>query len=150
MMLVAQGSIRQILGIIGAAVLAAGAAVPLIHVPIVGTISYLHAPVDVQAGQPAAAAVILGTAVLSAALCVFKAWRWLWATGLVALAQLAATIIGFERTAAAIQMQADAPRLVDPAVMWAGALLQQAHFQWGVAVVAGGSLMILAAAAIKD
>ena len=39
---------------------------------------------------------------------------------------------------------------VDPAVMWAGALLRQAHFQWGVAVVAAGSLMILAAAAIKD
>jgi hypothetical protein len=150
MMTVARRNLRLILGIIGAAVLAAGAAVPLIHVPVVGTISYLHASDYLQAGQPAAAAVIVGTAILSATLCVFKAWRWLWATGLVALAQLAATIIGFERTAAAIEMQADAPRLVDPAVMWAGALLRQAHFQWGVAVVAAGSLMILAAAAIKD
>jgi hypothetical protein len=34
--------------------------------------------------------------------------------------------------------------------MWAGALLRHAHFQWRVAVVAGGSLSILAAAAIRD
>jgi hypothetical protein len=39
----------------------------------------------------------------------------------MALAQLVATIIGFDRTAAAIEAQADAPRLVDPGVMWAGA-----------------------------
>jgi len=132
------------------AVLAAGVAAPLIHVPVAGSISYLHGPDYLQAGRPEAAAVILGTAFASAALSLLRAWRWLWATGMLALAQLAATIIGFNRTAAAIEMQADAPRLVDPALMWAGALLRQSHFQWGVAVVAVGSLMILAAAGIKD
>jgi hypothetical protein len=85
------------------AVLAAGFAVPLIHVLVFGAISYLPA----QAGTIRAAAVMLGTAILSAARCVLKVWRWLWATGLVALAPLAATIIGSDRTAAAIEMQAD-------------------------------------------
>jgi hypothetical protein len=71
----------------------------------------------------------------------------LWLTGAVALAQLITTLAVFQHTATTVMAKADQPDLVDPMLMWAGAALQPARFEWGVAIIAGGAVMVLAAAA---
>jgi hypothetical protein len=136
----------RLLGVFGSAVLAAGACAPLIHIPIVGTISYLRHPsyfTSCNVGE----LVILAAAGLSIAFALLKRLKPLWLTGTVALAQLIATLATFQHDAAAVVAKADRPDLVDPMLMWAGAALEHARFQWGIGVVGCGAVMLLAAVA---
>ena len=138
----------RLLGLFGGLVLAAGVATPLIHIPIAGTISYLRHPgyfVSCNVGE----LVILAAAGLSVVFALFKRFKALWLTGTVALVQLAATLVVFHHSAAAVVAKADQADLVDPMVMWAGAALQRARFEWGIAVIGGGALLVLAAAACE-
>jgi hypothetical protein len=141
---------RQILGIIGGLVIAGGVAAPLIHIPIAGTITYLREPGYLHVSYHTGAIVILAAAAITLAASIAKYYRLLWLTGLAAAGQLAAIIIGFDRTVAAVEAKANAPDLVDPIVMWAGAALRQAHFEWGVAVIAVGALIIFLTAALPE
>lgn len=135
----------RLLGLFGGMALAAGADAPLIHIPIAGTISYLRHPgyfSSCNIGE----LVILAAAGLSIIFVLLKRFKPLWITGMVALAQLIATLATFQHSAAAVVARADQPDLVDPMLMWAGAALQHAHFEWGIAVIGGGAVMVLAAA----
>jgi hypothetical protein len=135
----------MILGLFGGALLAGGADAPLIHIPIVGSLSYLRHPAHFTVCR-IGEIVILAAAGLSVAFALVKRHKMLWLTGTVALAQLIATLVIFEHDVAAVVAKADQPDLVDPIIMWAGSALQRSHFEWGIAVVAGGAVMVLAAA----
>jgi len=138
--------VPRLLGLFGGAVLAAGARAPLIHIPIAGTISYLHHPGYFRSCN-IGELVILAAAGLSIIFALLKRFKPLWITGTVALTQLIATLAWFQHSAAAVVATADQPDLVDPMLMWAAAALQQARFEWGIAVIGGGAVMVLAAAA---
>jgi hypothetical protein len=138
--------VPRLLGLFGGAVLAAGARAPLIHIPIAGTISYLHHPshfTSCNIGE----LVILTAGGLSVVFALLKRLKPLGLMGIVALAQLIATLATFQRSVAAVVAKADQPDLVDPMLMWAGAALQRARFEWGIAVIGCGAMMLLAAAA---
>jgi len=139
--------VSRLLGLFGAALLAAGTSAPLIHIPIVGTISYLRHPSYFSICNIGELA-ILAAAGLSIMFALLKRFKPLWVTGTIALAQLIATFASFQHSAAAVVAKADQPDLVDPMLMWAGAALQQAHFEWGIAVLGAGAVIVLAAAAI--
>jgi hypothetical protein len=135
----------RLLGFFGGMVLAAGAGSPLIYIPIAGTISYLRHP-RYLGGCNIGEIVILAAAASSIVFALLKWFKLLWVTGVVAILQLIATLAWFEHTAAAVVARTNQPDLVDPALMWAGAILQHAHFEWGVVVIGTGALMLLAAA----
>lgn len=135
-----------LVALFGGVLLAAGAAAPLIHIPIVGTISYLHHPgyfISSKIGE----IVILIAAGVSIVCALLRCFKLLWLTGTVAIAQLIATVAMFLHTTATVVAKADQPALVDPTLMWAGAALQHARLEWGIAVIAAGAAMVLAAAA---
>ena len=136
----------RLLGLFGGAVLAAGVAAPLIHIPIAGTISYLRHP-SYFSSCNVGELVIVAAAGLSIVLAFLKRFTPLWLTGTAALTQLIVTLVTFHHSSAAIVARADQPDLVDPMLMWAGAALQQARLEWGIWVIGGGALMVLAAAA---
>ena len=138
-------SLPVLLGLFGGALLAAGVGAPLIHIPIIGSMSYLRHPRYFTACN-IGEIVILGAAALSIIFALVKRPKMLWITGTLALAQLIATVAIFEHDAAAVVAKADQPDLVDPMVMWAGSALQHARFEWGIAIVASGTVMVLAAA----
>ena len=139
--------IRQILAVVGGLVLVIGTATPLIHIPIIGAISYLRHPSEFSGSE--GAVVILAMAGLSILFALLGRFRALWLTGMVVLADLGATVLEFHQRAATVVAQANATGLSDPAMMWAGACLQRAHFEWGIAVIAAGALLIVSAAAWK-
>ena len=135
-----------LLGLFGGAVVGVSADAPLIHMPIVGTISYLHHPgefISCRIGE----LVILSAAGLSIVASLLRRFKLLWLTGAAVIAQLVATVATFRETTAEVVAKADRLDLVDPTLMWAGAVLKHAHFEWGVAMVAVGAMMVLAAAA---
>jgi hypothetical protein len=133
----------RMLGLFGGAALAAGAGAPLIHIPIAGTISYLRHP-GYFSSWNLGELVILAAAGLSIVFAFLNQFKPLWITGMVALAQLIATLASFQLSASAVVAKADQPDLVDPPLMWAGAALQHARFEWGIAVIGGGAVMVLA------
>jgi hypothetical protein len=137
-----------LVAIIGAAILAVGTDAPLIHIPIVGTISYLHHPHLFRSCNFGELVVLIAAGV-SIICAILKRFTLLWLTGTVAFAQLIATIFLFQRTATTVVAKADQADLVDPALMWASAALRHARFEWGVAVIAGGAAMVLVAAAME-
>jgi hypothetical protein len=126
--------------------LAVGADAPLIHIPIVGTVSYLRHP-DYFTACTIGEVIILAAAGLSVVFALSKHFKMLWLTGTAALAQLIATLAIFQHDAAAVVTKADQPDLVDPVLMWAGSALSHARFEWGIAIVAAGAVMVVAAAA---
>jgi hypothetical protein len=138
-------SLPRLLGLFGGTGLAAGAGAPLIHIPIAGTISFLRHP-SYFSSCNIGEVVILAAAGLSIVCTLLKRFKPLCLTGTVALAQLIATLVAFQHSAAAVVAKADQPDLVDPMLMWAGAALQHARFEWGIAVIGGGAVMVLAAA----
>ena len=140
--------LSRLLGVCGGAVLAAGAAAPLIHIPIAGTISYLQHP-NYFSSCNIGELVILAAAGLSIVFALLKWFKPLWLTGTIALAQLIATLAIFQHSAAAVVAKADQPDLADPMLMWASAALQHARFEWGIAVIGAGAAMVLAAAACE-
>ena len=133
----------RMLGLFGGAALAAGAGAPLIHIPIAGTISYLRHP-GYFSSWNLGEFVILAAAGLSIVFVLLNRFKLLWITGIVALAQLIVTLANFRLNASAVVARATQPDLVDPMLMWAGAALQRARFEWGIAVIAGGAVMVLA------
>ena len=141
-------ALPRLLGLCGGAVLAAGAAAPLIHIPIAGSISYLQHP-NYFSSCNIGELVILAAAGLSIVCALLKRFKLLWLTGTIALAQLIATLAIFQHSAAAVVAKADQPDLVDPMLMWASAALQHARFEWGIAVIGAGAAMVLAAAACE-
>jgi hypothetical protein len=138
----------RLLGILGGTLLVAGTAAPLIHIPIVGNISYLHHPTYFHIYN-VGELVILAAAGLSIVLVLIKRIKSLWLTGGIALVQLITTLVVFHRTVATVVARADQPELVDPMLMWAGAALDHARLQWGVWVVGIGAIMVIAAAACE-
>src|SRR2546425_7205935 len=95
-------SAPRCVAILGGAVLAAGVAAPLIHIPIAGTVSYLRHPSYLPGRYNEGAAVVLAAAGLSIVLALIKRFKLLWLTGTVALAQLIGTMIAFQHNAASI------------------------------------------------
>jgi hypothetical protein len=134
----------KLLGSLGGIALAAGAAAPLIHIPIFGSISYLHHPAywhSCSVGE----SLLLSAAVLSFVFAFFNRFKPLWVTGTAALAQLMVTLVTFHSRAAAMIAEANKADLVDPMVMWTGAALRDARFEWGIAVITVGGAMLIAA-----
>jgi len=138
----------RVLGLSGSAVLAVGTSAPLIHIPIAGTISYLRHP-NYFGVWNIGELVILAAAGLSIFFALLKRFKLLWITGTIALAQLIATLTLFQHNATAVVAKADQPNLVDPMLMWAGAALEHARFEWGIAVIGAGALMLLASGLLE-
>jgi hypothetical protein len=134
-----------LLGVLGGSALAVGVKAPLIRIPIAGPISYLHHP-KYFGHYDYGGLIILVAAGLSIALALLKRYKALWVTGSIALAQLVVTIFAFRQTAAAVTAKADQPDLVDPMLMWAGAALKDAHFEWGIMLIGFGAGLVLTAA----
>ena len=140
----------MILGIVGALALAGGIAAPLLYVPIAGTISYLFQPEGVSGASYAGAIILLVCAAIAIAGTLLN-WRILLAVaGLVSLAQLAETMFQIHHAIGVAQARVSATDIAEPFATWEAALLQHSHFEWGVAVVAAGGLMVLVAAALRD
>jgi hypothetical protein len=63
---------------------------------------------------------------------------------------LAATILRVNYAIKTAAAQASTTDIASPFVIWQEALLRRAHFEWGVALIALGGVMVLAAAALRD
>ena len=134
---------RQILGIVGSIVLFVGVFVPIVSLPIVGSMNYF------QNGN-SNGIILLGMAGVSLLATFGKVYRYLWFTGLCSLAVMGFTFYNFLSRMAEMEASLRSELEGNPFAGLGELALQSVQLQWGWAVLVVGAGVILAAAAIKD
>ncbi len=125
---------RYVTGLAGAAALAIGVFVPLVSMPIVGSLTYFN-------NGSGDGVIVLALAAISALLVVAKRYRALWLTGLASLALIGYSFMRMSSTLASVERElADNP--------FRG--LANVQMQWGWALLGIGGILLLAAAATND
>jgi predicted RNA-binding Zn-ribbon protein involved in translation (DUF1610 family) len=137
------GNLKQILGIVGSAVLFLGVFAPIVSVPIIGAMNYF------QNGK-GDGSIVMALAVISFFLALSKSYKKLWITGLGSLAVMLFTFVRFQTKLAEIKSQMDSDLSGNPFRGFADMAVQSIQLQWGWALLVVGAVLIISAAAIKE
>jgi hypothetical protein len=138
---------RQILGYIASATLALGTLLPLVSVPIVGTLNYLSSIPESLGGTGIADGIfILAFAALGAVLVALNKFKLLLIPAIGALALTAFTFIGLAVKINDMKSQLESSLAGNPFAGLATGLLSTLRLEWGwVVLFAGGALLLLVA-----
>lgn len=133
---------RQIIGFLGAAVLAMGVFMPLISGPFGMSANYFS-------NGKGDGVFILAMAMCTAALVFARKYRLLWVTGGLSLAMLAFTFVRVQSNFSKVKAEIDSGLQGNPFRGLADAAIESMQMQWGWAVLAIGATLILACAGMK-
>jgi len=134
---------KQLLGLIGSAVLFVGVFAPIVSIPIVGNMNYF------QNGK-GDGTIVLVLVVVSLILILLKKFKGLWFTGLGSMAILAFTFINFQIKMSDVRTQMEIELTGNPFRGIADMAIQSVQLQWGWALLIIGASLVIASAAIKD
>jgi len=133
---------RQIVGLMGAALLAIGVFMPLLSGPFGMSVNYFS-------NGKGDGVFILAMAVTTVGLVLTRKCRLLWATGGLSLAMLAFSFIRVQSSFSEMKTKMDRDLQGNPFRGLADAAVASMQMQWGWAVLAIGAALILACAAMK-
>ena len=134
---------KSVLGIVGSVLLFLGVFLPVISVPIVGGINYF------RNGKPEGVIIVL-LAIASLLITLRKSYRALWVTGVASLGILASTLIRLEVRMSQAKSKMESDLAGNPFKGIADVAMQSVQMQWGWAVLVIGSVLLIAAAAMKE
>lgn len=134
---------KQIFGYIGSIILFISVFVPLVSLPIVGSLNYLHN------GQ-GDGVIILVLAIASFFFVFINQFKLLWFTGGISMALTSLTFITFQSKISGIKEQMESELSGNPFRGLADMAVQSIQLQWGWALLILGSGLLIAAAAIKE
>jgi len=134
---------KQLLGLIGSAVLFVGVFAPIVSIPIIGNINYF------QNGK-GDGVIVLVLAVISLILILLKKFKGLWFTGLGSMGVVVFTFINFQINLANARTQMETELVGNPFRGIADMAMQSVQIQWGWALLIVGAVLVIASAAIKE
>jgi hypothetical protein len=134
---------KQMLGLIGSIVLFLGVFMPIVSVPIIGSMNYF------QNGK-GDGVMILVLAVVSLLLVLTKQYKGLWLTGIGSLAVMAYTFINFQTKIADMKKQMQSELTGNLFQGLADTAMQSIQLQWGWALLVVGAGLVIASAAMKN
>jgi len=134
---------KQLLGLIGSALLFVGVFAPIVSIPIMGNMNYF------QNGK-GDGTIVLVLAVISLILVLLKKFKGLWFTGLGSMAIMVFTFINFQITLANTRTQMETELVGNPFRGIADMAMQSVQIQWGWALLIIGAVLLIASAAIKE
>jgi hypothetical protein len=134
---------RQLLGILGSAILFIGVFMPMVKLPVVGDMNYF------QNGR-GDGVIILVLAVISFLLVLIGWYRELWITSLGSAAVLAFTFFNFQSKMSQATTQLETELKDNPFRGLADLAVQSVQLQWGWAVLVIGIVLLIVVAAMKD
>jgi len=134
---------KQLLGLIGSAVLFVGVFAPIISIPIMGNMNYF------QNGKGDGTFVLI-LAVISLILILLKKFKGLWFTGLGSMAIMVFTFINFQINLANTKTQMETELVGNPFRGLTDMAIQSVQIQWGWALLIVGAVLVIASAAIKE
>jgi len=134
---------KQLLGLIGSAVLFVGVFAPIVSIPIMGNMNYF------QNGK-GDGTIVLVLAVISLILVLLKKFKGLWFTGLGSIAIMTFTFINFQMALSNTRTQMETELTGNPFRGIADMAMQSVQIQWGWALLIVGAVLVIASAAIKE
>lgn len=134
---------KQIIGIIGSIILFVGVFMPIVSVPIMGSINYF------QNGK-GDGIFIIGLALASLVLTLTKRYKWLWLTGMGSLGVMIYTYINFQAKVSDLTSQMNTELADNPFKELATTAVQSVQIQWGVAVLIVGAALLIVASIIPE
>ena len=134
---------RQKLGIAGSLLLAAGTFTPIISLPFIGNMSYIH-------NGKGDGIFILIIAAISLALCLLEKYKGLWLTSIAGLAIMAFTFTNLQNKIHEVKSQMDVELAGNPFRGLADIALNSVQLQWGWVILLCGIGLLIAAAAINN
>jgi len=134
---------KQLLGIIGSAILFVGVFTPIVSAPFVGGLNYF------QNGK-GDGTIILALALISLVLALLKKYKGLWFTGIGSAVVLLFTFIMFQIRVSEMQSEMDRQLAGNPFADIAKSMAGSVQLQWGWALLVVGAVLLMCGAAIKD
>jgi hypothetical protein len=134
---------KQLLGLIGSAVLFVGVFAPIVSIPIMGNMNYF------QNGK-GDGVIVLVLAVISLILVLLKKFKGLWFTGLGSMAIMTFTFINFQMALTNTRTQMETELAGNPFRGIADMAMQSVQIQWGWALLIVGAAFVIVSAAIKE
>jgi len=134
---------RQLLGIIGSAILFIGVFMPIVKLPVVGEMNYFH-------NGRGDGVIILALAVTSFVFVLIRWYRQLWITSLSSAAVLAFPFFNFQSKMSQATRQMETELKDNPFRGLADLAVQSVQLQWGWAVLVIGIAFLIVVAAMKD
>jgi hypothetical protein len=134
---------RTLVGLSGAVLLFVGAFLPIVSLPIVGSVNYFNN------GQ-GDGIIIVGLALISALLILIRRYRGLWATGGLSLLMLGYTFYTLTARIADARASMESQLAGNPFIGLAQAAMQSVQLQWGWAVLVLGAVLLLATAVMSE
>jgi hypothetical protein len=129
----------RLLALTGAGLLAVGVFLPIVRLPLVGSLNYF------RNGQ-GDGVVLLALAAITVVLVVQENFKWLWSTGLGAFAMLAFTFVNFQVNMSSARSEMERDLADNPFAGLGTALVESVQLEWGwVVLIAGASLLTAAA-----
>jgi len=130
---------RQIIGLVGSAILFIGVFMPIVSIPITGSINYF------QNGK-GDGTIIIALAVISLVLVFGKKFKALAITGAGALGMLLYSFIIFQRKIAITKSEMEGELAGNPFMGLADAALESIQLQWGWALLVIGCALLIGSA----
>ena len=134
---------KQLLGLIGSAVLFVGVFAPIVSVPIMGNINYFN-------NGKGDGVIVLVLAVISLIFVLLKKFKGLWFTGLGSIGIMVFTFVNFQISLANTRTQMETELVGNPFRGIADIAMQSVQIQWGWALLIIGAVLVIASAAIKE
>lgn len=134
---------RQMLGLVGSAILFIGVFMPIVSIPLAGNINYF------QNGKGDGVIIII-LSILSFFFIFKNEFKKLWYTGIGSISVLAFTFINFQLKMSKMKSDMEATLSGNPFRGLADMAMQSVQIQWGWAVLIIGAAFVIASAAIKD
>jgi len=134
---------RQLLGILGSAILFIGVFMPIVKLPVVGELNYFH-------NGRGDGVIILALAVTSFIFVLIRWYRQLWITSPASAAVLAFTFFNFQSKMSQATRQMETELKDNPFRGLADLAVQSVQLQWGWAVLVIGIAFLIVVAAMKD
>lgn len=134
---------KQMLGLIGSIVLIIGVFTPIVSLPIVGSMNYFNN------GQ-GDGTIVLGLAIVSLIVVLFKKYKALWLTGFASLGMLLYTFMNFQGRMAEARSEMQAQLEGNPFAGIGEMALQSVQIQWGWVVLVIGAVLLLVAAGLRE
>jgi hypothetical protein len=134
---------KQLLGLIGSAILFIGVFTPILSIPIMGDINYF------QNGE-GDGTIILVLAVISFIVVLLKMFKVLWFTGLGSIAIMFFTFVNIQTNLANTKIKMETELAGNPFRGLADMAMQSVQIQWGWALLIVGAVLVIASAAIKE
>jgi len=126
------GSIAMIIGVF----------MPIVQIPIVGSIDYFR-------NGKGDGVVVLVLGVVSLLIAFSNKYGWLWVTGVASLATMGFTLVNFSSILAQTQANLNTELAGNPFGSLATAMFQSVRLQWGWLPLIGGAIVLLIAAGMK-